>query len=82
MLNGASMFFNSCIHTYIYEDYIILRLFILVNGYGIVGVIILFLMIATAFLRLCITLGPNEFLGCYCNRQIYFLLFQLLDKTL
>jgi len=41
---------------------------ILGKRFGSVGVVILLLMILTAFLRLCATLGSNEFLG----RNSYF----------
>ena len=76
------MFFNCCLYSYILEVYTILLLFIQENGYGIIGALILFLMIVTAFLRLCITLGSNEFLGCYGNQQIYFLQYLSLGQEI
>ena len=60
------IFFYSSILTHIKEVYIMALLHILVKLFGGVGVIILLLMILTAFLGLCFTLGSNELLGRYC----------------
>jgi len=64
--NGASMFFV-VVYCHIfrglyYGSYMHPRQLLWCSG-----VLIFILMMATAFMGLCITLGPNEFLGCYCN---------------
>ena len=74
MLNGASFFFNCSLYTYFQEAYIILLISIQGIGYGIIGVVILLIMILTAFLRLCFSMGSNELLGSYSNLLIYVLL--------
>ena len=76
------MFFDRGLYAYFLEDYIIHLFYILDIGYGIVGVIILLLMILTAFLGLCFSLGTNELLGCNRDLQIYVLQFLLLGQDI
>lgn len=64
--NGASMFFIVVyIHTFrglYYSSYLYPK-----EALWSVGVIILLIMILTAFMWLCFTLGSDEFSGSYCN---------------
>ena len=63
MRNGASFFFIVVyLHT-LKRSLLYSLIHIPEKVYGSVGVIILLLMILTAFLRLCFALGSNELLG-------------------
>jgi len=68
--NGASMFFI-VVYSHIfrglyYGSYMTPRELLWCSG-----VLIFLLMMATAFFRLCFTLGSNEFLGRYCNYKSF-----------
>jgi len=77
------MFFDRGLYAYFLEDYIIHLFYILDIGYGIVGVIILLLMILTAFLGLCFSLWDKwAFVGCNRDLQIYVLQFLLLGQDI